>query len=141
MSEAVLGSIRSHSIFRFAVVGCLNTAIDIGLFLLLVRMFPGHTAVSNVISYSAGLLNSFILNKFWTFAETSRHGPAGRQFVLFVLFNLVGLAISTGLVVALTGVTGPALAKVLSVPIVFVWGYVTNRRLVYAARPVRVERP
>ncbi len=125
----------SHPILRFAIVGCLNTSIDLGLFLLLTHLFPGHTAPCNVVSYTAGLLNSFALNRFWTFGETARRGRTGRQFALFATFNLLGLFISTTMVVTLSWLVPVELAKMTSVPVVFAWGYWTNRRLVYAARP------
>lgn len=62
---------------RFAAVGVLNTALDLGLFLLL------HGALgivaANLVSTSAGMLCSFVLNGRWTFgAAHLTWGQAGR---------------------------------------------------------------
>lgn len=119
-----------HTLLRFGVVGVLNTALDVAVFLLLVRVFNVHVAPANVMSYSLGLINSYVCNRWWTFGEVSQRLPVGRQFLLFAIFNLAGLALSTAMVASLQSL-GATLAKLLSVPAVFVWNYATSRRFVY----------
>jgi putative flippase GtrA len=118
------------AIVRFAAVGVLNTAVDVGLFLLLVRALSVPTVVANSVSYSAGVLNSFLLNKYWTFGRVRQTHPFGRQLVLFISLNLVGLLISNAVVTGLHRL-GPGPAKLISIPIVFAWNFWTSRRVVY----------
>ncbi len=58
---------------RFALVGGLNTGIDIAVITLLSWLFPAHNLyqllVYNTLSCTVAATNSFFCNKFWTFAE------------------------------------------------------------------------
>lgn len=119
-----------HTVVRFGLVGILNTCLDLACFLLLTQAFELRAVVANLISYSIGLVNSFVCNKLWTFGTTSQPTPVGRQFVLFVAFNLAGLVISTAIVATLQSL-GPAVAKLISIPVVFAWNYWTSKRFIY----------
>jgi putative flippase GtrA len=80
---------------KFGAVGVLNTGVDLGLYFVLTRWLGlGSVPVlAKSISYSAGILNSFIWNKTWTFRS-----KAGTLVTLipFVITNLIGLGINTG---------------------------------------------
>ena len=80
---------------KFGAVGVLNTGVDLGLYFVLTRWLGlgGMPVLAKSISYSAGILNSFIWNKTWTF-----HSKAGILVTLipFVITNLIGLGINTG---------------------------------------------
>ena len=52
---------------KFLVVGAINFLVDFGIFKLLTVVFGMLTVPANVISYTAGVLNSFLLNRYWTF--------------------------------------------------------------------------
>ena len=54
---------------KFNVVGIMNTAVDFGVFMILNHYLGLIYAVSQVISYSCGMVNSYFLNKFWTFQK------------------------------------------------------------------------
>ena len=61
---------------RFAIIGVLNTGLDILILNGLFFLWPpyGQTqmmAWENMLAFSAGAIQSFILNKFWTFKDTS----------------------------------------------------------------------
>ncbi|MDQ7097163.1 GtrA family protein [Desulfosporosinus sp. PR] len=90
---------RHLEFFRFCVVGGINTGIDFGVFALLfawgVPLLPAHT-----FSYCCGILNSFWLNRKWTFRKTAKgSSPAEakptnqpiRQMLQFTVLNLVTL--------------------------------------------------
>lgn len=94
---------------RFIIVGVINTGVDLGIFYLL-SLIPGmpHVAAKG-ISYVAGICNSFVWNKYWTFsAGGSERGK--REFAVFfavntpplivniVVFTLLGIWIDSGTV-------------------------------------------
>ncbi|MEJ1159178.1 GtrA family protein [Prosthecomicrobium sp. N25] len=112
---------------RFATVGAITTVIDIVGFALLVTVLP--PAPANLCSYSMGLTVSYLLNSRWTFGVS--RNPA--QAVKFVAATLAGLGLSTLLVASLSLVIPPIVAKVLSVPVVFAWNYLTVRFWVFRA--------
>ena len=81
---------------KFGLVGVLNTGIDLGLYFVLTRWLGlgGQPVLAKSISYSAGILNSFLWNKTWTFR--SRAGTWA-TLIPFILTNLVGLGINAGM--------------------------------------------
>ena len=82
-----------HSIgefIKFALVGLLNTAVDVAIFFLLTWVGTPYVA-AQVVSYSCGAANSYLLNKFWTFRSS---GLSYAEVVRFTVVNLVSLGIS-----------------------------------------------
>ncbi len=92
-------------ILRFGVVGGLNTLVDYGTFNLLVIVFGMNPIAANPIAVAAGITNSFLWNKHWTFASGGRHRWL-RQALLFVIVSGIGLLLNTGGLWALNRLTG-----------------------------------
>lgn len=117
------------AILRFAAVGALTTVLDFALFSVFIE--AGAFAVAaNLGSYSCGVLTSFAFNNWWTFRAASGR-CALRAFTRFVLSNLAGLTLST-LLVGLFALLLPApVAKLASVPLVFVWNFAAARFWVF----------
>ena len=127
--------VRNHAstVTKFAAVGVLNTFIDAGLFAALVSTNSAPPVVANVISYSVGMLNSYLVNRIWTFRKTAN--PQIRpELFRFMAFNLVMLALSSAIVWQLTPRLGVILAKTIAVFLTFVFGYTVNRYFVFSAR-------
>ncbi len=74
---------------RFLLVGIANTGIHYVIFLLLFRLFDIHYLLASVIGYCCGLVNSFILNKLWTF-EVSRSWSK-MEVAKFIVVNFASL--------------------------------------------------
>jgi putative flippase GtrA len=90
---------REHlfgQIVRFAVVGGLNTIVDYSLFNLLHHVFGWPLLVSNTISVSMAIVNSFLWNRYWTFSARRSGGWQRREVLAFLLVSLIGLAINNG---------------------------------------------
>ena len=82
-----------HSIgefIKFALVGLLNTGVDVAIFFLLTWIGTPYVA-AQVISYSCGAANSYLLNKLWTFRSS---GLSYAEIVRFTTVNLISLGIS-----------------------------------------------
>ncbi len=61
--------------FKFALVGVLNTAIDIGIYTLLTRsayFFHRHLLFAKAISFVCATISSFIFNRSWTFERQGK---------------------------------------------------------------------
>ena len=93
---------RSHfvQIFRFGVVGIINTVVDLAVLNILI--FVAHTgqtgtmfAVFKTIAFVCAVLNSYFLNRSWTFrrADDKHHLVEGAQF-LFI--SLLGAIVNVG---------------------------------------------
>lgn len=125
-----------HRPAKFAGVGVVNTAVDLALYWGLITFFGLHPVVANTCSYGAGLVNSYVLNRVWTFGD-SRHYPVNRaaQFARFAAFNLIGLALSNLVVWMLSPSLSPLGAKLIAVLATFAWNYWTSRKFVYHGGP------
>jgi putative flippase GtrA len=82
---------------KFGSVGVLNTLLDLALYFVLTRWLGlgGQRTIAKGISYSVGVLNSYFLNRVWTFP--GHDGSNWAALFPFVLSSLVGLAINTGM--------------------------------------------
>ena len=116
---------------RFACVGLLTTLIDLALFSLLAVSAGMQPAAANTVSYSCGIATSFVLNRGWTFANDRGIDCIERHAMRFLVSNLIGLSLSTGLVALFVYFLPNFIAKTASVPLVFVWNYVVVRFWVF----------
>lgn len=125
---------KKQRVGRFAVVGILNTIVDFMVFIALYYSFGVPALWANTTSYSAGILNSFLFNKHWTFSDSSPSNQTLRQFVLFVLLNFVGLTLSNLVVTTLTNLMPAVVAKLIAIFVTFTWSYWSSHRIVFAPR-------
>jgi putative flippase GtrA len=75
-----------HQVSRFGLVGFLNTAIDLLAFNLLLWLLPTRDTrlllLYNVLAQCIAALNSFCLNKWWTFGN--KQPITGQQVTRFI---------------------------------------------------------
>ena len=120
---------------KFNAVGLLNTLIDFVIFTLLNSLGLIYTA-AQVISYSAGTANSFILNKKVTFKDRDR-GSKERfdrlQLLKFIGLNLLVLGISLVLMHLLTDSFGiqVIVAKIMVTFVTVVINFYGSRKWVF----------
>ncbi|MFZ5987235.1 MAG: GtrA family protein [Bacillota bacterium] len=85
---------KNKQVVRFGVVGVTNTAVDYAVYSLCIALLGIHYSIAQLLGYSFGIINSFILNRIWTFKSTNAGKKTSRQFVQFVLVNAVSLGIT-----------------------------------------------
>ena len=80
-------------VLRFGLAGGLNTLVDIIILNGLLWLIPTTSTLMllayNSLAYSAGAVNSFLLNKYWTFRQKQR--TTGRELARFTLITLCGI--------------------------------------------------
>ena len=133
MIQAIRQAIRQHGVrgTRFALVGALNTGIDIGVFTLAFYSFGWPLLMANAAGFAIGVGNSYVLNKFWTFGDRSTGREALRRGLAFLATSLIGLALGS-LSIWLLAMAMPAiLAKIATVGVTFVWNYWASSRFVF----------
>jgi len=81
-------------ISRFSMVGVMNTAVDFLMFTLSHSLLGLGYSFSQIIGYSFGVINSFILNKKWTFDDRKANKKTFHEFMKFSVVNLVSLSIT-----------------------------------------------
>ena len=118
---------------KFGLVGVVNTLVDAGVYALLMLMpfFKRYYVLAQVLGYGAGVANSLMMNKRWTFSQ--REPMSKRQLALFLLVNLAALGVSTGVLVltqerlGMGRLLGKAVAVVCSMGV----NFVGNKLLVF----------
>ena len=86
---------RNHEFMRFCLVGAVNTGVDFTVFAVLSNLGV-LMLVAQCVSYTCGVLNSFLLNRTWTFRG---YGQSPGQLIRFLALNLGTLTITYGLLV------------------------------------------
>jgi len=86
---------RSFEFMKFCLVGAVNTAVDFTVFTVLSNLGV-LLLVAQCISYTCGVLNSFLLNRTWTFRG---RGQSSGQLIRFLVLNLGTLTITYGLLI------------------------------------------
>ena len=89
---------------KFVLVGGLNTLIDLGVLNLLIFITgiasgSGYSIFKG-ISFTVAVINSYFLNKLWTFKGT------GRKFLQFFIVSLIGFGINVGAASFIVNVIG-----------------------------------
>ncbi len=95
--------------FKFALVGTLNTAIDLGILNFLLTTFGQEQAylfpIYATIGFLAATLNSFFWNKYWAFNDRPVHG--GAPVIWFYIVSIVGFFVNVGLATGLVRLGAP----------------------------------
>ena len=78
--------------FKYALVGFLGTAIDLGSLYLFIDRLHIHLLVATALSFLLAVINNFTLNKFWTFQN--KHSNIRKQFIKFLIVSTIGLILT-----------------------------------------------
>ena len=115
---------------KYGLVGCTGLIVDMGIFYVLHEMFEVNYIVTNIISSTFGVINNFILNSLITFKVKDKLLV---RFASFYLIALVGMALSSGLLVLMIDgmKMDSMLAKMISVLIVALFQYILNKKLTF----------
>jgi putative flippase GtrA len=119
---------------KYALVGVMNTGVDFAVFCALVYIAEFGLAWAQTLSYGAGLANSYLLNRKWTFKVNKRQQLG--DIVRFVLVNVVSFAAATAVLLGLehAGLTAVT-AKACSILVSLFVNYAGYRLWVFRMEP------
>jgi putative flippase GtrA len=102
-------------LLKFGLVGGVNTFVHYVIFVFLFRIVGAEMMVSSAIGYLAGLVNSFFLNRKWTFKVEGKNQR--QEFVKFFCVNILSLALNLLLLKILVSVFVilPEIAQLLAI--------------------------
>ena len=147
---------------RFAIVGCTNITVSMLVFFVFYDLIGIGTilldsggyigtgikyllhayhiesidgALSSIIAYSAGTINSFVLNKSWTFKNTGKPLP---QIKKFIVLNLIGLLFATLCVFVFVDNLGYSYITIwtLTIALTTVFNYFGNRYWTFSSSTI-----
>ncbi|TVX98756.1 GtrA family protein [Cohnella terricola] len=124
---------------KYALVGGLNTGVDFVVFCALVYGFGTGSAWAQAISYLAGVANSYLLNRYWTFRVKGKRSAA--EIVRFAAVNVLSFAFATAVLLGLEyWGTEAALAKFVSIGCSLVVNYAGYRLWVFRGEELQSQR-
>jgi putative flippase GtrA len=137
-------------LFRFCLVGGLNTGIDLLILNVLLWIWPTqnteHLLAYNSFAYAFGAINSFILNKYWTFRNKQQ--TTYGEILRFALTTACGI-ICNDIILWIAGtflhpvMINPTLwanaSKVLAISGTFMISYLGMRLWVFTRQPGRTQ--
>lgn len=129
----------THTHFRYSIVGATSTAIDFGAYALL-NTLGWAPLFSNLISTSCGMLNSFFMNRHFTFQATTHTKRS--QIVRYIAVTMAGQWLIQPLIiygVRFIGVSSGShnitmlnlIAKLCATGVTFFWNYLWYSRYVF----------
>ena len=83
--QFLLGS-NTAQVLKFGVVGVVNTVVTLATIYVLYVFFDVPYLAANAVGYVLGFINSFVLNKVWTFRSK---GKVLAESILFIAVFLV----------------------------------------------------
>jgi putative flippase GtrA len=111
---------------RFATVGVLNTLLSTAVFAVLFHLGV-HYLLGSTLAFGVGALNSYALNRRWTFRSRAPRAP---ELARFVGVQVVGLGVNLVLLAALVELVGipHVLAQLLAFPAASVITFALSRQ-------------
>ena len=85
---------KQKNMIRFAIVGSGNTLVDFLCFSIFQSIFGLSYLLSQAFGYCCGIINSFVLNKSWTFQERNTKKCIFYELFQFVIVNGITLSIT-----------------------------------------------
>lgn len=123
---------HARRILKYLITGGSAALVEFGLFILLV-----HTGLplvlSNVISFSAGFITSFLMNRQWVFKA---NGRTVRQLSLYGILAAANVVLSSSIIYILTSHASviPSIAKVMTMGLIVLWNYILFSKVIFAER-------
>jgi putative flippase GtrA len=129
-----------EQILKFGVVGVLATLIDYGLLMLLSQLLHVDAVIAAGISFTASLVFNYLASMRYVFTRRDDISR-GREFAVFVVLSLAGLALNqlcmwAGVALLGSGALAVTVSKVFATAVVMVWNFLSRKKWLDAG-----ERP
>jgi putative flippase GtrA len=126
------GTVLTHG-YRYVAVGVLNTLIGLGTIYGLYNLFGVDYRIANVAGYTLGIINSFVMNRKWTFKS---RGKARLEILIFL--GMFGLSYMGNIATVMLCVERfripPNLAQLAGMAVYTTTSFFGNRHLTFRAR-------
>jgi len=130
---------------KFCIIGITNTGLDFIFFnflILTTGIYKGEwLGLLNFISFTFASINSYFLNKFWTFNQKETKSQKQNFFLQFFIISLIGCIINTFIVYFITTFIPPFfdisqllwinIAKCLAAIISLFWNFFSYKFFVF----------
>ncbi|MEX0752017.1 MAG: GtrA family protein [Xanthobacteraceae bacterium] len=123
----------------FALIGLLNTFVDLGVFLAAYYQLGLSLVPANILAWLVAVSFSYVMNAFVTFAAESGRKLAWRAYAAFVASGAVGAAVSTAALVAASYVVPVLWAKLIAIGVGFAVNFSLSHFVVFKPSPEKIS--
>lgn len=128
-------ALANQQIVKYAFAGGSAFLTEYGVFLLLFRALEINVYVANSLSFCAGLLVSFLLNRGWAFKAQDFRLRRHHQFALYITLALFNLLMINVIVGVLSGLNiSPVFGKICAMIAVVGWNFFIFRLVIFAPK-------
>lgn len=112
---------------KYTMVGTLGLVLDMTTLYLLVEYAHFPVLIATALAFMVAIVNNFILHKFWTFRDKSKH--IKRQFTAFFVISVFNFIITIGCMYIFYDLLHIwyMFAKFITAIIVLIFSYIANR--------------
>ncbi len=118
----------------FALVGVVNTGIDLSVFWTAARYLGWPLVAANVLAWLVAVTFSYMMNSFTTFGPESGRILRWRDYMAFAASGVAGMVSSTAVLYALAYVVPLLAAKLVSILVSFAVNFLLSHFVVFRAR-------
>lgn len=110
-----------YEIFRFAIVGVMNTANYYGLYLIFLHLLYIPYLISHVLAFLISMVGSFFMNSYFTYKTK----PTLKKFLQFPMTYIVNISVTTLSIfilvewLSLNKTISPLIASFIAIPFTF----------------------
>jgi putative flippase GtrA len=115
----------------FALVGVVNTAIDLAVFLAAYNLLELALIPANIVSWFVAVSCSYVLNSTITFAAESGRKLRWRDYGVFVSSGVVGVIANTTTLVLASYVVPVLVAKLMAIGVSFLVNFSMSHFVVF----------
>lgn len=117
-----------EQILKFGVVGVIAFLIDYLLLFICTEFFHIYYLYSSVISFTVSVIFNYIASVKWVF-EVDKNGNKKKEFILFVIFSVIGLGINQVIMWAMSDKLHIyyMFSKIVATAVVMCWNFITRK--------------
>jgi len=118
----------------FALVGVVNTVIDLAVFLAAYNLLGLNLVVANVLAWFVAVTFSYVMNSTITFAAESGRKLRWRDYGAFAGSGVIGVIANTTTLVLASYVVPVLVAKLMAIGVSFLVNFTLSHFVVFRKR-------
>ena len=132
-----LRSMASHTVAgefaRYIAAGLVSLGVDFTLYVALTEISGWHYLASATVAFCAGLATVYLFSIFWIF-RARRIEEVWREFALFSVIGIAGLALTAGVLFVLVDLIGIdyRISKIVAAAMVFLFNFACRKVFLFS---------
>lgn len=118
---------------KYIIAGGAAFCLDYALLFLCYRFLGLHYLLASGIGFCSGVICTYLCCNYWVFSHRKLQHQQAKEFTIFVLVGLIGLALTLlfmGFFVSVIGLH-PYGSKILTTGLVLIWNFSARKILLY----------